>query len=91
MTPQHDPTSIGNLSKIFCRLTDADVDTALALQKKDKLLLGQALVQCGKLQHRDVVWLLQKQDDLRNHPGARDVGKVLDYACELTSSLCGQL
>ncbi len=85
---QHDPTSLGNLAKIFRGTSDDAIDRALEQQGESRIdaakPLGEVLVESGVLMPADIESLLSVQKTLRGKPRTADVFKVVDYAVSCT-------
>ncbi|MFZ5907425.1 MAG: hypothetical protein ACOYVJ_08475 [Nitrospirota bacterium] len=56
--------NIGELLIDFGKITAADLEEGLALQKKFSLRLGETLIKLGKVTRDDIEWVLSKQLDI---------------------------
>jgi len=56
--------TVGSLLVEYGKITEADLDEALALQKDTGRRLGEVLVESGKVTLQDIEWILSKQLDI---------------------------
>ncbi len=79
----YDPTSLGNLARVFGACSEAHVAAALQQQAHNpSMRIGACLVTLGALTPDAVQWLITKQVALRHAPSGRDVARLLDFAVE---------
>lgn len=87
MSDPTDPTSLGNIARIFSEdVTGVHVARAVEHQKQNpSLRIGEALVETGALSERERDALLRKQEDIRSGKHTRkDVMQMMDYATKKT-------
>jgi hypothetical protein len=84
-SPANDPTTLGNLLRVYCGLTEHQVGEAVQAQKGNKTLkLGDAVVALGYATPTQVAKVLERQRRLRHceRAGVWDAGKLADWVAE---------